>query len=1138
MKGSHSRLSFREAHRYSNIAHVQGAMITDADLTEAAQIHQDRDEAQGAAFAGSGVPAVGGMVALGKEDEVMLQSGTVFAQGKQGHFRLGDVEKEGVDLFSAFAAQADLPNGPPPTKGLVYVDLWERPIMAHEDPYLADAGLHGAETSYRTRTMVQLKCLPELGSLEDLPKALDQHPAFKARGTAVMSLELAQASTELDACDPCADLISIDKVLPNALVRIEVVSVERDKRGEMTAIRLAWSSENAEAVEPLETRSALERDNAVYEYFSETTEAQLGYFASDHVAARGAFTTDLRSDTPSDATLPKDTPELGYTHVRRWDGMVRLPLDTSTRPSGPSAASAKPRVSTRDITLTTEFFTLTLTHQRREMVAGDYWLAELRRYAPEYAQALLNGAPLGRAQPPLGPMHHFCPIAFSNGETLEPLPDALRRRLSFPTLTDLPASHISYDADPNCDLLGETQTVQEALDRVCEIDATHVAFTPSDEECETLGSARSVDEALNALCRADDNKQLQLMMRTMMDWGVVCGLSVELVDGTIEISGGVALDRNGILHERQRDQLRLSTFDESQFLPDAKSFVELQKRNVEICLSLGVRDGRTKYFLSPAALAYRTSDLTLSDQVQNCLEGRGSLTQSELFEKLPDQKDAVEVLTLLHVCLRNNIRPLPGAELNKSTINVAQKILDELIEEYQKRLSVAGDPLAKRKAEELREINAALDKELSNGPLQGTSGQLALVSKTLAYAAIMKKDEEFRLECLCDRVVPACPEQVEGWTLIPLACVELSNYKPGSIVASEVCMMCCRKQANTPRSQRYYNGDLIGTILSGFKDLCTEEVLRADNGPSGRLRAWLAAAGPAPWDPPQKTPLWPIKPTYGATNYQIGGPFLGGGGGAAVLNEWQRGFNPPILNVTGMKNDEAMKELKEAGFELAEKLDIGNVAQLVEMADGRRPLLNRRPGPGDRVVLLEREGVAVEFVVIEQAPPLFKNRFAEFGGLLKGDTGKLADKLKGDLGKLSQDQDRPILDIGEKGGKLTDVKGGKKQPAKSTKDLPKGRDLDVTDIKEVDKKKVIEKEPASIKKAPDKVLKGKLDILAQNPSRLKLETKTPTTKDEAPAKEKTVKTPTQPKRQTTTTRKGIGTRKPRGVTRKPRQPKK
>jgi hypothetical protein len=610
-------------------------------------------------------------------------------------------------------------------------------------------------------------------------------------------------------------------------------------------------------------------------------------------------------------------------------------------------------------------------------------------------------------------VHHFCPIGISDGKAIQPLPDELQRRLSFPTLADITASHVGYDANPECGLLGETKNVQQAIDRVCEIDATHVAFHPSDEDCETLGQSRSVDDALNALCRADDNKQLKLMMRTMMDWGVVCGMSVELGNKGIEISGGVALDRSGVLHEIGRKTVQLEELKEEQLLPDPKTFETYKNRNVEICLSLGVRGNDTAYFLSPASLVQGQNDLTLSEQVNACLSGKGSLTESKLFESLPDDPDLVEILTKLHVCLRNDIRPLPGMTFTGAELKRANALLNELINEYGKRLGNAGDPLAGEKVEELQQINEALDQELKNSGLKGSSGQLSLVGSTLKYAAIMKKDEEFRLDCLCSNVVPDCPAIEEGWTLIPLACVDLANYRQGKISVEDVCMMCCRKQANTPRSHRYYNGDMVGQILAGFKELCTEEQLRDDNGPSARLRRWLTEAGQAPWDPPYASAYWPVKPTYGGTpNYSNAS-----GTGLAVLNEWQRADNTPILNVTGLNQIEAQKRLKEKGFNVVKAVSTANIKSLISMADNK-PLLNRRPQAGDDVVLITEqvkgndEVTAVEFVVIKQgltyfrfAPPLVFKPIENFnlGTLVVPTGGKDQPAPKNPKGKNVQD---------------------------------------------------------------------------------------------------------------------------------------
>ena len=170
MKTSSSRFSHRAPQRYSNAGQIQGGMVTDADLVEAGQLHQARDEAQSLSIVHSGTPAEGGIV---DRSGPGLREGTVFAQGRQGHLLAsGALTGDPVDIFGK---QADLPLGPdklPEGDALVYVDLWDRTIRAHQDSYLADAGLHGAETGFRTRTMVQLKALPDAASCQRLLQRL------------------------------------------------------------------------------------------------------------------------------------------------------------------------------------------------------------------------------------------------------------------------------------------------------------------------------------------------------------------------------------------------------------------------------------------------------------------------------------------------------------------------------------------------------------------------------------------------------------------------------------------------------------------------------------------------------------------------------------------------------------------------------------------------------------------------------------------------------------------------------------------------------------------------------------------------------------------------------------------------------
>ena len=504
MKGSNSRFSHRPGRRYSNAANIQGGMVTDADLTEAGQLHQARDEAQNLITVGSGSPARDGIVRFEKDD-VTLQQGWVVAEGKQGRLvaASGDATLDGAALFKA---QADVPDGPelPDGKVLLYADLWERPVFALQDPYLADAGLHGAETSYRTRTMVQIKALP-LDDNMTLERAMtdlnDGMGFFRRKGSALVTVKPKNTEIAVDECDPCADQVDIVPSVPNALFRIEVTEVVRDDQGNATFARFAWSMENAAAIETTKRlkdaatgaamKAAFARDGAVYQYFSDATEARIGIFPPGVDPAGSEFATTL-TDRP-------------FSHVRRWDGTAAVDLTNSTVPADSQMGLGKMTAAAGKALLTVDLFTLEIDYNDRALLAGDYWLIELRRFAPEAERLRLVGTEDTQDGRPVGIVHHLCALFTLEDGKGHVLSDAEMRRLSFPALTDIPASHVSFA--PNCaEFFDNAENVADALNSLCDLDAGQVAFAP---ECPAFfDNAANVADALNSLCVLDAGQVL------------------------------------------------------------------------------------------------------------------------------------------------------------------------------------------------------------------------------------------------------------------------------------------------------------------------------------------------------------------------------------------------------------------------------------------------------------------------------------------------------------------------------------------------------------------------------------------------------------------------------------------------------
>lgn len=272
MKGSNSRLSFNAEKRFSTVLNVQGGMVTDSDLVESNQIALSRDEHIARTAIDTGVPASGGMITW-FGDMPALQPGVVVADGKLGHFRTLEPVKPEEDPLLALKLQADFPDPPLPDKGeyLIYADLWERPIFALQDRDITDAGLHGVETAYRTRTMVQLKSVEAKAEEDALALVKSGKGPFARTGTALVKLEPRAADVEVDDCDPCADQIEVEQTLPNALFRLEVTEVERDEDGKPIRARFAWSMENGSVIELNQPgiREGIERDGAVYQFFSD-----------------------------------------------------------------------------------------------------------------------------------------------------------------------------------------------------------------------------------------------------------------------------------------------------------------------------------------------------------------------------------------------------------------------------------------------------------------------------------------------------------------------------------------------------------------------------------------------------------------------------------------------------------------------------------------------------------------------------------------------------------------------------------------------------------------------------------------------------------------------------------------------------
>lgn len=488
MKTQISRDSFQPDKRYTGIHQQQGRILTDADWNELVAICREQLKQMFIDVVGNGSPRIG---ALSITADRRIQPGNLYVGGLRA-------ELPG-NISLAANTQTDLPGYPTlPATGpyLVYADVWERTVTSLEDAKLRDPGLHGADTCTRTQTMLQVKACPEsINFEEDLPH----------RGDATLELTLHTSMEINDPCDPCVVFMSESKGrVGNYLFRLEVHAVEGAASNPSRLI-LKWSCENgAEQYEVLPVEQmppGFVSDNFVYEFHNLTTEKHLGVFLafSNFNPTRGVIRTSY--EIPN-AQLPRDW-------VRRWDGYCELRhsgavwnleagVDRGVDLSTGIAATAPGHVTLGgSLQINLEGLQLVLDLSGKTFVAGDFWLVPVREAVDGPGSTVLSGAE------PAGIEHHYLRLALvqADGTVVPYGDDADQRRHRFPPLTDLRAHDVGYQTTCASGLFNTTQdTVEKALDRLCQLAAEHIAYTATCAAGLYAGFSGTVQQALDMIC--------------------------------------------------------------------------------------------------------------------------------------------------------------------------------------------------------------------------------------------------------------------------------------------------------------------------------------------------------------------------------------------------------------------------------------------------------------------------------------------------------------------------------------------------------------------------------------------------------------------------------------------------------------
>lgn len=978
--GRKSRVSHRQAARYNRVQHTQGSMITDADLNESQEIRETAFREVNHDAMGGGVPEDGGAVTLtantlepglrpgriyaaGVADKAKGQD-IVYAEGLRGNLAAatGEVINGSMDLFEK---QADLPMGPALPKGakhVIYADLWERSIYPAEDPYLTDPGLHGAETAYRSRIMTQIKAAPAAHADE----IRGHSGGYPHHGTGRLSVTANEADVHTNECDPCAGTLTSEQSVPNALFRLQIVFVE-GPADNPTRIGLAWSSENAGEIVPVVLKDQLRRDPAVYEYFSEITESHSGVFADSTDARHASFTDSLDAAPPR----PNDHNGQPWPFIRRWDGYAEIDL-TAAKIDRKLGKGFVLKVGAAQLKLETETFNAVLKLRNRKFLKGDYWLIELRRFAAKPDRIrLVSPLPFG--------IRHFYLVLFHTDADGKPIPvdDDQKRRLSYPALSDMRATHVGYD--PKCpDFYTGVDNVQEALDRICDLSAEDVDYTPEcpdfypgvetvkgalDRFCtldagdipfdpagcpDLYAGASTVEDALYKLCGREFSAER--ILRYLFDWGVVCGIKAKLLArGTdrIEVTPGEFLDPAGRLVEYRGDNLLLRELPPHRVHFESDAQLEAAVQEEQACLAVALSgDGVGELHLVPRDLATAHIQKGFFERVVDCMQKQPKVR----FDAATLELDHAETRAFNLMVMGHTQSQSLGtrARLDAAGYQAAENVNHRLLAAYK---AVAGDTDTRI----LEEKWQGIDAEFADRNIVGDAADnhRAIWAST-KFGTLYESELERRRRCLCEALLPPCPPQAgPGPLFVPIAC--LKGSWDGHLYLDEVCIWCCRKQAITLRSMEYYFGHLIRTWSSSYAgSLCCPDPHRQPD--------------PFPDPRPQPKPKYPPELELDWTEFGVRPDiYVNGIGG---LSPTKPDYAPHI-DIKDMSSSTAEHVLAGYGVEIGARIDLDDddavdtVVSKITNVSAEERLKGLSLAPGDKVALIERDGVAFDYVKLE-----------------------------------------------------------------------------------------------------------------------------------------------------------------------------
>ena len=443
MKGDFTRFTHDPAKRYKAVLRQQGRADLDADWNENQHIDDYREETTNVDVIGvTGFPkGTSFQVSALADGSVQVQPGRAYVDGILA-------ELHGTNPID-YDDQPDLPSPPPINadsgrRDLVFLDVWERHITAHQDPEIKEVALGGADTCTRVQVVAQIRILQNIADEITCASPLEDWAPAPSGGRLTTSLD-----TPAIPPDPCSPLPgSAFRGLENRLYRVEI-----HQAGNLGAATFKWSRDNGAVTFGIRQFRPNEPANVELTRLGrdQILSLKTGSFAevvsdeTDLMGTAGTFTSvasdpDLatRVVTFNDDVDSHD----GQPHpiVRRWDGDLE--------------ATAGPAFELED--------GINVSFSGTNFRVGDYWMFTARTADIGGLEILTNAEPHGIR-------HHYAKLAII--EWVENPqggfnPVVVDCRPQFPPLTDIDAEDVGFESDV-CDFGPEVKTVKDALEQLC-----------------------------------------------------------------------------------------------------------------------------------------------------------------------------------------------------------------------------------------------------------------------------------------------------------------------------------------------------------------------------------------------------------------------------------------------------------------------------------------------------------------------------------------------------------------------------------------------------------------------------------------------------------------------------------------------